>query len=343
MKRFFKFAGIALAVAMCVTTLVAGVGCSQKDTIAVIAKGETHAFWQAVKKGAQDAGKDYGYRVTFAGPGGESESYVPDQMEKLNAALGNKSTKALVIATIGPGFKTQLASCYDKGIPVVEFDSGLYDNGVDITEGKNPVIGSVATDNSAAAAVVAENFYNYLKTNNKLVAGTTFKLGIIQHDNTQTGIDRQTGFKTKFETLAAADGYTVDIQVDQRTNDDGAYRLALQSLKNKGVNAVYMTNEGVVKEVAAEVSQSLNTYKDILFAGFDCGQNQYDWIMNKGNKYPLLVGSVAQDSYNIGYKSVEMAAKKLKGETFESKVGIAGRWYDSTNIDQLLKDNIFYL
>ena len=42
-------------------------------TIAVIAKGETHAFWQAVKAGAEAAAAENGYTVTFRGPTAESE------------------------------------------------------------------------------------------------------------------------------------------------------------------------------------------------------------------------------------------------------------------------------
>ena len=83
-------------------------------------------------------------------------------------------------------------------------------------------------------------------------------------------------------------------------------------------------------------------YKDILFAGFDAGTNQYNWIKDAGATYALLVGSVAQDSYSIGYKAVELAAKKLAGETV-SDVGIAGRWYNAANIDELKEQNIFYM
>ena len=120
----------------------------------------------------------------------------------VQAALNDSNTKALVLATIGLGFADELTSAYDKGLPVVEFDSGLYSGGADITEGKDPTIGSVATNNKAAAAVVAENFYAYLKAQNLLADG--YKIGIIQHDSTSTGIDRAAGFKEKIEELEYA-------------------------------------------------------------------------------------------------------------------------------------------
>ena len=193
-----KLLSIATASVLSAAFLMVGASCNnnntsgkdENQTIAVIAKGETHAFWQAVKSGAEAAGKKYGYKITFAGPTQESETYIPEQREKLQSALNNKHVKAVVLATIGQGFADELVTAYDKKIPVVEFDSGLYANRADVTAGKDPTIGKVATDNVAAAALVAENFYKYLKTNNKLTAGKEFKMGVIQHDSSATGIDR---------------------------------------------------------------------------------------------------------------------------------------------------------
>jgi len=313
---------------------------ADKGTIAVIAKGETHAFWQAVKAGAVDAGAAAGYEVTFRGPTAESEEYVPEQREMVQAALNNDDVKGIVLATIGLGFADELTAAFDKGLPVVEFDSGLYDNNADVTAEKDPTIGSVATDNFAAAGVVAENFYAYLKNNSLAVDG--YKIGIIQHDSTSTGIDRAGGFKAKIEELAAADGITLDINVQVKANNEGEYKLGLSALKDWGAQSIFMTNEGVVNEVFPEISTNADAYKDILFAGFDAGTNQYTWMKDAGATYALLVGSVAQDSYNIGYKAVEMAINKLEGKEV-SDVGIAGVWYTAENIDEQKDRNIFYM
>ena len=341
MKKLTRILAVVLAIALCSCFFACGGTTSDtKGTIAVVAKGETHAFWQAVKAGAEQAGKDYGYNVTFRGPTAESEEYVNQQREMVQAALNTKDIQAIVLATIGLGFGDELTAAYDKGLPVVEFDSGLYSGGADITAGKDPTIGGVATDNYAAAGVAAENFYAYLKAQNVLVNG--YKVGIIQHDSTSTGIDRAGGFKDKITALAAADGYTLDINVQVKANNAGEYKLGLTALKEWGAQSIFMTNEGVVNEVFPEISDNAATYKDILFAGFDAGTNQYNWIKDNGATYALLVGSVAQDSYSIGYRAVELAAKKLAGEAV-TDVGIAGRWYNASNIDELKEQNIFYM
>jgi len=334
-----KLIALALVLVM-VLGVFAGCGKKSTKTIAVIAKGETHALWQAVKAGAVDAGAAAGYEVTFRGPTMESEEFVPSQREMVQAALNNKNVKAIVLATIGLGFADELVSAYDKGIPVVEFDSGLFSGGADITEGKDPTIGSVATDNKAAAAVVAENFYKYLKDNNLVTNG--YKVGIIQHDSSATGLDRAAGFKEKIDALAKADGITLEINLQVKSNTKGDYKLGLEALKTWGAQSIFMTNEGVVNEVFPEVSDNAAAYKDILFCGFDAGTNQYNWMKDGGAKYALLVGSVAQDSYNIGYKAVEMAIAKLEGKEVKDE-GIPGVWYNKDNIDEQKDKNIFYM
>lgn len=348
MSKLLKRAlGVAVAGVMSAAMVFGTAACNggsksnTNGTIAVIAKGETHAFWQAVKAGAEDAGKKYNYDVTFRGPTAESEEYVSAQREMVSSALSNKNTKALVLATIGLGFVDELKQAYENNVPVVEFDSGLYNNGADVTEGKDPRVGKVATDNSAAAALVAENFYKYLVENEKMTKGTTFKIGVIQHDSTSTGLDRAGGFITKITELAEQGEYTIEINKQVKTNNAGEYVLGLTALKDWGANAIFMTNEGIVNEVYPVITDEKDAYKNILFCGFDCGTNQYDWIKDAGSNYAYLVGSVAQDSYSIGYKAVELAAKKLAGEAV-SDVGIAGQWYTTSNIEDLLSKNIFY-
>jgi len=335
-----KIIALLLALVLVMSLAACGAKDSGEKTIAVIAKGETHAFWQAVKAGAEAAGAEKGYKVTFRGPTSESESEVPAQREMVQAALNDKSVKGIVLATIGLGFADELVSAYDKKLPVVEFDSGLYQGGADITEGKDPTIGSVATDNKKAGALVAENFYAYLKAQNVLTNG--YKVGVIQHDATATGIERAEGFIEKINELAAADSITLEINRQEKQNNAGEYKLGLTALADWGAQAIYMTNEGVVNEVFPEVSDNAETYKHILFCGFDAGTNQYNWMKDAGANYALLVGSVAQDSYTIGYEAVKLAITKLEGGTV-ADVGIGGAWYNKDNIDELKDKNVFYM
>ena len=127
-----------------------------------------------------------------------------------------------------------------------------------------------------------------------------------------------------------------------KANNAGEYKLGLTALADWGAQSIFMTNEGVVNEVFPEISDNAATYKDILFCGFDAGTNQYNWMKDGGANYALLVGSVAQDSYNIGYESVKLAIAKLEGQAV-ADVGIGGAWYNKDNIDELKDKNVFYM
>ena len=311
--------------------------------IAVVAKGESHAFWQAVKAGAEAAGAEKGYRVTFSGPPSESPSDIPNQIDKIQTALSN-NPNGLVLATIGEGFTDLLTQAYDKGLPVVQFDSGIWANDVAAlnTAGKNPIKAGVATSNSAAAGVAAENFFNAIKADIAASEGG-YVVGIIQHDETATGIDRAGGFETKFKELADADATTAGKYVIEKEVKPGdannAYQDALEALFVKGAKAIFMSNEGVVKQVYDAIQAAPGKYDAIQFCGFDAGTKQIQWI--KATTGPKLVGSVAQDSYAIGYNAVLQCIAAVEGGTAED-VAIAGAWYDAANIEEMITKNLVY-
>lgn len=352
MKKFKKFSTILMATLLVIAmafTFVAcdsgsGDGGDENKTLAVVAKGESHAFWQAVKSGAEDAAEKYGYTITFRGPASESAKDLPSQMEMVQTALSN-NVAGLVLATIGEGFTDMLTQAKDKGIPVVQFDSGIWANDVAALDsaGKNPIISSVATSNIDAAGVGAEKFFEAIKAD---IAASTdgYVVGVIQHDETQTGIDRADGFINKFKELADADEttkgkYTIEKEV-KPGDADNAYKAALEALYEKGAKAIFMSNEGVVKQVYDAIGAAGTKYDAIKFCGFDAGTKQIEWM--KAESGPKLIGSVAQDSYQIGYNAVEQCILAIEDGDVKDSVAIAGAWWDASNVDDMIKNNLVY-
>ena len=344
MKKIIALA-LALVMVMCMvacgdTTENANGG---TKTIAVVAKGESHAFWQAVKAGAEAAAKEKGYTVTFQGPASETAADVPNQITMVQTALSN-NVDSLVLATIGTGFTDLLTQAYEKKIPVVSFDSGIWAADVEALNaaGKNPILANVATSNVAAAAVAAENLFAAIKAD-IAASADKYVVGVIQHDQTQTGVDRAKGFIDKFKELADADTTTAGKYTIEHEIKDGdanqAYVAALEALYEKGAKAIFMCNEGVVKQVYDATASAAGKYDAIKFCGFDAGTKQIDWI--KATSGPQLVGSVAQDSFNIGYNAVMECIKAIEGGTAQ-KVDIAGAWYNKDNIDQMISNNLVY-
>ena len=313
-----------------------------KGTIAVIAKGESHAFWQAVKAGAEKAAAEKGYKLTFQGPASEDPKDVPSQITMVQTALSN-NVQGIVLATIGSGFGELLTQAYDKKIPVVTFDSGLKAK-EDITEGKNPIVAHVATSNLAAANINGEKLFEAIKADiAKATAEAPYVVGVIQHDETQTGIDRAAGFEEKFKALADADEttkgkYKIEKEIKQGDADQ-SYVKALEALYEKGIKALFMTNEGVVKQVYDATKSAEGKYDDIVFSGFDAGTKQLNWIKENGT--PKLVGSVAQDSIEMGYQATLQCIAAVEGGTAKD-VAIAGAWYTAENLIAMLDSNLIY-
>lgn len=340
-------------VSIIVTGLLACTACfsllscaESKPTIAVVAKGESHAFWKSVQRGAEAAGSKYGYKITFRGPASESSQDLPSQKEMVSSAISNKCV-GLVLATIGEGFVDSLKQAYDLNIPVVQFDSGIWANDIAAldTAKKNPIKSSVATSNELAAALAADKMFAAIKTDvAAATAETKYVIGVIQHDTTQTGIDRTKGFVDKFKALADADTTTkgkYEIVTEIKTGDSGTpYKDALIAVKAKGAKAIFMTNEGVVKQVYDAIAAASGEYDAIKFCGYDAGTKQIEWM--KKTTGAKLIGSVAQDSYQIGYQSVEQCVFAIKGQTVTKVVPLAGAWWDASNVDEMIKNNIVY-
>lgn len=343
-----KFLGVLALAAVSLTVLAGCAGggetaSNNKKTVAVVAKGESHAFWQSVKAGAVAAGEKYGYNITFRGPASESAKDLPSQMEMVQTALSNNAS-AIVLGTIGEGFVDMLSQANDAGIPVVQFDSGIWAKDIEALDkmGKNPIVSSVATSNYLASNLVAENFFNAIK--DEISATDKYIVGVIQHDETQTGIDRASGFIDKFKELADTDATTkgkVIIEHEIKPGDaDNAYKAALEALSEKGANSIFMTNEGVVKQVYDAIGAAGAKYDAIKFCGYDAGTKQIEWM--KKTTGPKLVGAVAQDSFQIGYQAVEQAILAIEEKEITQKVDISGAWWDSSNVDKMIEDNLVY-
>ena len=317
-------------------------GETAKKTIAVIAKGESHAFWQAVKAGALKAAQEKGYELTFQGPADESPASVSNQMTMVQTALTN-NVSGIVLATIGSGFGEMLTQAYDKKIPVVTFDSGLRAP-EDVTEGKNPIVAHVATDNKAAASIAGEKMFEAIKADIAAAsADVPYIVGYIQHDETATGYDRAAGFAEKFAALADADETTkgkYKIEKEIKPGDSvGVYKEALEALYEKGVKAVFMTNEGVAKQVYDAAKAAEGKYDNVIFTGFDAGTKQVTWIKN--NDTPTILGAVAQDSIQMGYEAVMQCIAAIEGGTPTDKL-IDGTWYNTDSVVEMIEKDLAY-
>jgi len=299
---------VTVLIVVAAVLLLGGFAAAQAIYIPVISKGFQHQFWQAVKLGAEKAGRDYKVVVTFEGP--ETEAMVDKQMDMLQTDLG-KNPSAIVFAALDSKAAIPLLQqAKARKIPIIAFDSGV-DSDIPVT--------TAATDNVAAAALAADKMAELI--------GGSGKVGLIVHDQTsRTGIDRGTGFvnriKAKYPNIKI-----IGPQYgggDQLKSTDLA-KAMIQS--NPDIKGFFGANEGSIIGVLNAVKE-LGLVGKIAVIGYDSGKQQIDAIRSGAES-----GAITQDPIGIGYKAVEAAVKAIKGQSVPKSIDTGFHWYDKTNID----------
>lgn len=317
---------------------------SEKPLLSIISKGVSESFWVSVQNGCQKAGNEFGYRVVFRAPQGTVASYLPEALELMQTAISNDSA-ALGVASICEGYTNSLLRAYEAGIPVVQFDSGVFQADLDALNeaGKNPIVSTVATDSYGAAYLCGQKCFE--KVRNEIVtASGEYLVGVIRYEMSETAALRVNGFIDGFAALAEADPATrgkCDFRVEEKP-DPGTdnYKMALEALAERGASLIFAPNATSVEQVYNAINASGGRYDKIRFAGFDCGDNLIEWI--KRDDGPVMLGAVAQNTIEMGYRTVESMIRALQGEEVEETILIPGLFYDRENIDELIEEGIVY-
>ncbi len=277
-----------------------------KGTIYLVSKGFQHRFWQAVKEGAEDAGKEFGYKVEFVGP--PSEKDVTIQLDQLETALAT-NPKAIGLAALDTAAASDvLQKIADAKIPLIAFDSGV-DSDAPLT--------TVQTDNNAAAEEAAKHMV-------ELVGGSG-TVGLVCHDVTsQTGKQRCDGFKNYIKNNAPDVKLLEELvagSVDEATN---AAKSLINS--NADIKGIYGTNEA---SATGAVQAAIEVNKEGLqVVGFDSGEIQMQAIRD-GKQ----AGAVTQSPVKMGYETVKAAVDAIEGKTLPKVIDSGFAWYDKSNID----------
>ena len=303
----FKKTAWPVAAALCLATALAGSASAQQQPyIPLISKGFQHQFWQAVKTGAEQAGKDYNVRITFEGP--ETEAMVDKQIDMLSSALAKHPAAIGFAALDSKAAIPLLRKAQAAKIPIIAFDSGV-DSDIPMT--------TASTDNKAAAALAADKMAQLI--------GDAGEVALVVHDQTsRTGIDRRDGFLDRMKS-AHPNVKVVSVQYgggDHLKSTEIAKSM-LQAYPN--LKGIFGSNEG---SAAGVVNAVRETHHKVVVIGYDSGKQQKDAIRDG-----IEAGAITQNPVGIGYKTVEAAVKALKGEKLPKVIDTGFYWYDKTNID----------
>ena len=297
---------VVVALSGCSTSDGGSGGGTKQPYVALISKGFRHQFWQAVKAGAEQAGKEFNVKVTFEGA--QEEGNVDQQIQLLQTTL-DKHPDAVGFAAIDSKAAGPLMQqAKNDKIPVIAFDSGV-DSDVPIT--------TASTDNLAAAKEAAKHMADLI--------GHEGKIAMIVHDQTSvTGVQRRDGF-VDYMKKNEPKVQIVDIQYsgDPLKATDLAKAMIAANPDLKGL---YGSNEGAAIGVVHAV-QELGIQGKLKIVGFDSGKDQIDAI-NSG----LMAGAITQNPVGIGYETVKAAVEIIKGQSVPKTIDTGFYWYDKTNI-----------
>jgi len=274
--------------------------------IPLISKGFQHQFWQAVKAGADQAGKDFNVKVTFEGP--ETEAMVDKQIDMLSAALAKKPAAVGFAALDSKAAIPLLKKAQAAKIPVIAFDSGV-DSDIPVT--------TATTDNKAAAALAADKMAELI--------GKAGDVAVLVHDQTsRTGIDRRDGFLEKMKS-AYPNVKIVSVQYgagDQLKSTEIA-KAVMQA--NPNLKGYFGANEGSIIGV---LNAAKEMKRKMVIIGYDSGKQQKAAVAS-GEE----AGAITQNPVGIGYKTVEAAVKALKGEKMPKIIDTGFMWWDKSNMN----------
>lgn len=275
----------------------AGGDLSDKEVVFII-KNLTTPFFLAMKQGAEDAGRDYGIKITVQAPTSTEEGAGnEEQTQLIEQAIANKADAVCVAPTDSSGIIPAVKKLIDAGIPVVASNT------------------KIADEELADCFVGLENFTQGYNVAKELCEGLEGKGKMFIIEGTagaQTSIDRIAG-----ATAAVEEYPDIEIVAQQSASYKRAAAMdVVQNLlqTNPDVDAIYCCNDEMALGTV-EAADAAGKAGQILIGGADGNADALQAILD-GKMYT----TADANAYDQAYYSVEAAVNILKGEAGKDKM-----------------------
>lgn len=296
---------------------VEGIALEAGTDIAMVATNSKNSYWDVVEKGAVQAIADLntalGYtgkskiKLSFDAPKGED---VIEQINIIDQFL-DKAPDALCVAfTDASSCKTQMDMAKNNGIKTIAFDTP---DDSQLTETV------VATDNRAAASEAAKKMFEAIDyegkvailVHNSLTQSAQVRKQAIIDEMTQNYNDKNIQF---VEIVYAAQ--------EERSESEILSELLAKYDDLAGI----ICTDKQTTEMVIDYAKGLEEV-NFKIVGFDTSEKI---ITEVGN---LLVGTMAQDPYSIGYATVVAAARSITNMGNEENICTEHVWIDAENLE----------
>ena len=284
-------------------------GCRTADPaprvrIALIPKGTTHAFWQAIHAGGKKAARERNVDLLWKGPATEDkhqEQY--DIVERFTS----ERVDAIVLAPCNrQSMVAPVEGALKAGIPVVIMDSGL-ELTPTITQSPK-YLGYVATDNKEGGREAGRHMLKVLQAGVLKSKAKVRVLMLPYQANSESTEQREAGFAEIMKANAAQIEFLVNPEEAGATVST-AQTVADRMLRNhENLDGIFTPNESSTQGVL-QALRSLNPPPKVVFVGFD-GSDVLIEALKKGE----IHGLVLQDPFEMGYQSVLRAFDGVNGK-----------------------------
>jgi ribose transport system substrate-binding protein len=272
----------------------------QRYSLVMIPKATQASFWNAVRRGAEQAAEEFSVDLTWKGPARDNDRASQKQVTQ---QFINEGVDGILLApTDSKALVPEVRAATAQGIPVLIFDSALEGE-----QGKD-FIGFVATDNHAAGKLGGKHLMELVGQGGKTI--------LFRHmEGQESTANREDGALAEFRAASA------DILVENRYTGQTAgeaQKTALNMIDSiRKADGIFASNQ-TSSEGLLVALQNNNLAGKIKFVGFDSSPLLVEGLAN-GEINALVV----QDPVKMGYLSVKQMVEHLRGQPIEPVISTA--------------------
>lgn len=278
---------LALLLAGCAAS-PAPASTTTRYNVALIAKSTNTEFWGAVFAGAEAAATEYNMDLSIIGP--ETEEDYTAQNDLIETAVEDGAQAIIFSASDYQQNAAAIDAAADKGVRIVVVDSAV---------DSDKVAAYVGADNYGAGQMAAESALENVEG--------PLHVGLVSYNaNSPNAQEREKG---AIDTLTASGRAEVDATVYSVATPESARAETLTMLtRHPEINVLISFNEAVSIGASQAVSD-LGRAEDLWMVAFDSNVETID-ALHTG----AVDAMVVQNTYAMGYFSVEDAYKLLAGQ-----------------------------
>jgi ribose transport system substrate-binding protein len=290
MKKIISIVALVVVAAVFIIIGIARKGSSlEKKRIAVIPKGTSSVFWESVHAGAEKAGEELGYEISWNGP--ELESDRERQIQIVEDFIALKVAGIVLAPNGSNALVPKVEEMFAKNIPCVIIDSGI---------NTDKYVSFAATNNYQGGVIAARRMGKILSGKGKVIvikfmpgSGSTTK--------------RENGFIDTIEKEYPGIEI-VDTKYGMATVETALQAAEDLLTKHTDLDGLYACNAGT-SVGSAQALQSQGRSEEIKMVGFDAEDTLIDKL-----KSGVIDSLVVQDPYKMGYIGVKTLVDKLNGK-----------------------------